>query len=379
MKKLILILMLLPIIALGQTSDSVVNRFINKFKNGGIIQYHIKYFYSDELRGDYVANSFNCELIVPEDTTIGGYYNFKKDDEQVVYAGNEHFENYPEYYGKKVVKYYQRKKNPEEFINKEMNFEGMTGYVPNVAERQSLYGTSMLYFVKILSDRFAQFSWLADTVINDVACSKLKISNNFQIYFSKKDSMPVYFESYKTRAFYSDYSFTKEKPTKFFSKLAFPKGYKFVNDPKWIAKEKETLKIGTKAPVWELPNINDSLYKSKHYKAKPILMIFTEIGCPGCMLAMPDLNKIANEYKDLKVFAVYPLNTKKELTEFKSKRNMDYEVLYKAKTVKDDYKISAYPTFYLIDKKGLIHFQKVGYSSEVTKELRKEIEKILGK
>lgn len=113
-------------------------------------------------------------------------------------------------------------------------------------------------------------------------------------------------------------------------------------------------------------------------KGKIVLLDFWATWCPPCRLAIPELNKIYEEYKD-KNFLVLGigLDEKTDLLKVQEELKITYPILVGNDNVAKQYGIEAIPTLILIDKKGKTQLKKVGFSQEEMAEIRKKIEEII--
>jgi thioredoxin-related protein len=61
--------------------------------------------------------------------------------------------------------------------------------------------------------------------------------------------------------------------------------------------------------------------------------------------------------------------TKKKLSAFLDNNNMNYPIVFIEKEIVKDYKVRAFPTFYIIDKKGKIAHSQVGFGESTVSEI----------
>jgi thiol-disulfide isomerase/thioredoxin len=117
------------------------------------------------------------------------------------------------------------------------------------------------------------------------------------------------------------------------------------------------LSIGSKAPDFELYDLEGEIHKLSDYKGQPVVLNFWATWCGYCRVEMPYFEEINNEWEDdgLVLFAV---NVGESLSLAQS--FMDYYgytipvLLDSAKTVNRKYAVSGYPTTYFIDEDGII-------------------------
>lgn len=129
-------------------------------------------------------------------------------------------------------------------------------------------------------------------------------------------------------------------------------------------KKLDPLPKDTIAPDWELPSLTNTKVSLKELKGELVMVDFFFKNCPACMFALPYIERLSNKYKSkgLRVIGIDPYDKKEDdLDVFLVKRKITYQVLLGTKEVEKDYRVSYFPTLFLIDKKGKIIFTQVGY------------------
>lgn len=138
----------------------------------------------------------------------------------------------------------------------------------------------------------------------------------------------------------------------------------------------EPLPIDTIAPLWSFPSLTDDTVSLEGLKGKLVLLDFFYKSCFPCMQALPALQSLHEKYKDqgLVVIGLDPYDDKADnLPDFLAKRDVDYTVLYASREIAKTYKVSGYPTMFLIDKEGkIIHIQE-GFGDSVEARLEEII------
>lgn len=113
-------------------------------------------------------------------------------------------------------------------------------------------------------------------------------------------------------------------------------------------------------------NLND-------FRNKLTLYDIWYIDCPPCVKAIPHLNDLYNKYADLglKVVGVNPFNNNekdlKRLPNFLNYNKMDYPIVFVDRAQSKELQVQAYPTFYLVDSKGIVLHSEVGFNEEKAK------------
>lgn len=147
------------------------------------------------------------------------------------------------------------------------------------------------------------------------------------------------------------------------------KGYQPYKSPK-------LLPVDTIAPEWNLVNLDDDTMRLSDFRGQLVLIDFFYMWCYPCMAALPALQELHEEYRDkgVKVVGINPFDTKEDgIMEFLEKRDVNYTVLLGAKEVAKMYRVSGYPTMYLLDRQGKIIKTQVGYGEGVEEEIEEVI------
>ena len=154
------------------------------------------------------------------------------------------------------------------------------------------------------------------------------------------------------------------------------KNYPIVDYKERSKEEEILLSNGTSIPELTGTRYSDNAKISlDDYKGKIVLLDFWYIDCFPCIKAIPHLNEIHGKYYDkgLVVIGANPFNNNekdlKRLPNFLSNNPIDYSVMFIDKIKPKDFKVYAYPSFYLIDRKGKIVHSEVGLSEEATSKI----------
>ncbi|MBL8067025.1 MAG: TlpA family protein disulfide reductase [Armatimonadetes bacterium] len=130
-----------------------------------------------------------------------------------------------------------------------------------------------------------------------------------------------------------------------------------------------TVKVGSPAPDFELPDESGVMWKLSDYRGKTVLLDFWGFWCPYCVQELPDLRKINDSLKG-RDFVLLGINTdaadagqiKKQLA--KSPVDWRQGLIPDKAPMHADYQVSEFPTKVLIDKKGTV----VYIGNTITKE-----------
>lgn len=144
------------------------------------------------------------------------------------------------------------------------------------------------------------------------------------------------------------------------------------------------LHIGDKAPLFSgnfYPGGED--FQLADYIGKNVIIVdFWYTHCPPCVRAMPALSELYSKYKDkgLKIFGLNSVDNQPHsldnLDTFLDKRELSYDVILTEPAVDRMYKISGYPTMYIVDKEGNIALVEVGFDDEKFRLLTEKVEEL---
>ena len=148
------------------------------------------------------------------------------------------------------------------------------------------------------------------------------------------------------------------------------------------ARLEKMLHTGDKAPLFTgnyYPNGEE--FNLADYIGKNVIIVdFWYTHCPPCVKAMPALSELYTKYKDkgLKIFGLNSVDNQphslENLDNFLAKRELSYDVILTDPSVDRMYKISGYPTMYIVDKEGNISMVEVGFDEEKFKILTEKVE-----
>ena len=152
-------------------------------------------------------------------------------------------------------------------------------------------------------------------------------------------------------------------------------------------KELEPLKNGVKAPdfIGTTYRDNKTIKLSDYINRKVVLIDFWYKDCYPCIKAIPHLSELNTLYSNLselntlyskKGLIVLGLNPydneekeRKKLPGFLKYNNMNYPIVFIEKKTLKDFKVKAFPTFYIIDKNGKIVHSQVGFDESIVPKI----------
>jgi peroxiredoxin len=235
-----------------------------------------------------------------------------------------------------------------------------------------------------------------DTIINNVSCFHIKIvmtdsTSSKEIYdlcLNKATYLPVYMKQYLQGKFGKG-DITSNDIALMINESSYMdyrvNAQHFINIknltiPADFHAEKKVAMItpGNNAPDWELQNLQGNIVTNAQLKGKVTLIDFSFNACAACMLSIPALKRLHEKYKgsDVNIMTVNTSDTKQSVIAFTKKNDINYTVLLNGSKVAKSFQISAYPSFYLIDKNGIIAATFEGYSKALENELIEKIDNL---
>ena len=159
-----------------------------------------------------------------------------------------------------------------------------------------------------------------------------------------------------------------------------PDGY-IVSETPFVSNDVDL--TGTQSPDFKLVNTKGDSIKLLDYNGRVILLDFTSIGCAPCQLAIPDLINLKDEYADMpfELISIESWVDRFSLEALKKhaiKNGINYVTTFGSRVTTEKFHVNGVPTFFIIDRNGIIKNQIVGYKKDSTKiELGNALKKLL--
>ena len=133
--------------------------------------------------------------------------------------------------------------------------------------------------------------------------------------------------------------------------------------------KEQVWKVGESAPEISVLDLNDATVKLSDFRGEVVVLRFWATGCQACVAGMPVLDRYSKEWRDkgVAVLAINMGNSKPLVEAFAKGLKLTYPVLLDpALIASKKYGVSAAPTTYFIDRKGVARKMVLG---EVSKEV----------
>ncbi|WP_394773123.1 TlpA family protein disulfide reductase [Flavobacterium sp.] len=114
---------------------------------------------------------------------------------------------------------------------------------------------------------------------------------------------------------------------------------------------------GTPFPKFSFKDLNGNLVTNESMKGKIIVIKCWYIHCTPCIREFPQVNKLADEYKDRKdiLFISLAEDSPEQLKTFLARKPLSYSVIPDMKIyMNETLDLNAFPTHFILNKEGLI-------------------------
>lgn len=138
--------------------------------------------------------------------------------------------------------------------------------------------------------------------------------------------------------------------------------------------------LGTFAPDWQLMTYNGNKQLSLgNLKGKVILLDFWIKNCGPCILSVAHLNKLREQFQnvDFELISINSYDLKEDVGKFLDKYKIEYPILLNGKNTAINYGVSAFPTFFIIDKTGKILYSQTGFDESSISKIEQIIKDAL--
>ena len=128
--------------------------------------------------------------------------------------------------------------------------------------------------------------------------------------------------------------------------------------------------VGKSADEWEAKDMEGKVHRLVDYRGRVVVMDFWYRGCGWCMTAMPQVNRLAEAFRDRPV-AVLGMSIDKDEKDARvviEAMNLRYPTI-RAADLPEKFGVQGYPTLIVVDQRGKIREVHVGYSPRLFDEL----------
>jgi len=140
------------------------------------------------------------------------------------------------------------------------------------------------------------------------------------------------------------------------------------------------LNPGAKAPDFTLPSYGGAAVHMAALDGRVRLLCFWSVRCPACSSVVPMLSRLDKDFgpRGLSVLAVNIGDDAETVGEYVNKRRIGYTVVLDSEiSAAGDYGVRGTPHLFLIDRKGAVKKQWLGYAPSMDGEVENSIQQLL--
>lgn len=336
----------------------------------------------------FVYNLYAIEIDNPSDTTIGAcYVSFTEDKSKVksIYDGQMSATFFHEHQGViidsfKIDRRLEFRPLSAPFFN---YTRSIIHYILNTGDSISLSfehtDSAYYYRLNIFEDRQVEFFGSAYHMPKN-PYNMGETTSQYELWIDKKTNLP-----YRVRrkmshdisvSSVSEIEINNHSLEDFNADDYLPDDYEYREWGVDTKKAKQEPIKGEVAPDWTLRSTDNTDISLNELDSKLILLQFTSVSCGPCRVSVPFLNGLLAEYPNEQVAVIAIECTAKSVRAIKHYREVNeikYPLLKSNDEVKENYQVSSFPVFYLMDENWeVVHVSK-GYAEGTTDEKLKKI------
>jgi thiol-disulfide isomerase/thioredoxin len=143
--------------------------------------------------------------------------------------------------------------------------------------------------------------------------------------------------------------------------------------------KKQPVPASSDAPDFTLPSLGGEPVQLSKLKGNVVLLDFWATWCPPCRAAIPHLSMLQDKYRSrgLVVLGMNLDTDDKDLMNFVNQNRISYTLVRADETTSGAYRVSGIPRIVLIDRKGGLRGDWVGFTPEIGEEMEKSISTLL--
>ncbi len=132
--------------------------------------------------------------------------------------------------------------------------------------------------------------------------------------------------------------------------------------------------MNEKAPNFTTKDLEGNIIDLQDFKGQYVLLNFWFVGCKPCIMEMPELNELVEEFKPQGInFLAIGLDSPERVNKFLESKDFDYTLLPNGRFISKEYGVTSYPTHLLLDREGKVIYSQQGYFSGLKYALRKRL------
>jgi peroxiredoxin len=131
--------------------------------------------------------------------------------------------------------------------------------------------------------------------------------------------------------------------------------------------------VGEPSPSFQLTDLDGNSVSLKDAEGKKTILYFFAPWCSVCGVSSHNINALREAYQqdELAIFAVgLGWDSVEELKQFAKEHALTVPVLIGTEQTSEAYRISAFPSVYILDEEHRIAYRSVGYTTELGLRIR---------
>ncbi|PLR78576.1 alkyl hydroperoxide reductase [Bacillus sp. V3-13] len=125
------------------------------------------------------------------------------------------------------------------------------------------------------------------------------------------------------------------------------------------------LKMGVKAPDFELTSLTGETVKLSDFKGKKVMLNFWATWCPPCKAEMPAMEKFYQQMKDEVAVLAVNIDPTNDVKGFTEEQGVTFTILLDdQEEASKIYQIISIPTTFYIDEAGIVRNKHIGAMTE---------------
>ncbi len=148
-----------------------------------------------------------------------------------------------------------------------------------------------------------------------------------------------------------------------------------------LSEDTATPLVGSTAPVFELYKLHGERVSLAQLRGRVVFLNFWATWCPPCRDELPELDRLSRSFGDgLAILAVSIDKRRANVEKFIAEAQLDSLIigLDPESDAVSLYDPEGMPASFLIDRRGVIRYEHIGFEREVLPEYEDQIERLLG-